>query len=119
VAAELSAFILENNCFVNPVTWGAGDSAELLTEFHQRDIPFPHFGRRWIDVKTVYSFLQLAKGTNPSGGLSSAMGRMKLQFRGPAHRAEVDAFNTLRFWFHLMERQTSFDAMLTLAKGLA
>jgi DNA polymerase III epsilon subunit-like protein len=119
VAAELSAFILENDCFVNPVTWGGGDSVELLDEFRQRDIRFPHFGRRWVDVKTVYSFLQMAKGVNPAGGLSSAMGRTKLQFIGPAHRAEVDAFNTLRFWFHLMERQTSVDAMLTLAKNLS
>lgn len=118
VAEELGKLIQDHDCFINPVTWGGGDSVELLSEFRERAIPFPHFGRRWVDVKTVYSFLMLTKGKSASGGLRSAMGQFKIKFEGQAHRADVDAFNTLRFWFGLMERQGSLDAMTLLAKSV-
>ena len=117
MARELGELILANNCFVNPVTWGGGDSVELLTEIRDRNIEFPHFGRRWIDVKTFYTYLMLARGKNPSGGLGSAMGQFKLPFKGTAHRADIDALNTLRFFFALLERQESFETIATLAKG--
>jgi inhibitor of KinA sporulation pathway (predicted exonuclease) len=117
MAQELAELITEHDCFVNPVTWGGGDSSELLEEIRNRNIHFPHFGRRWIDVKTFYTYIMLSRGKNPSGGLSSAMGAFKLPFKGEAHRADVDAFNTLRFFFALLERQESFETIATLAKG--
>ena len=118
VAEELGALIKQHNCFINPVTWGGGDSVELLAEFCKNGADFPFFGRRWIDTKTMYTMLMLSRGKNPAGGLSSAMGAYKLQFQGQAHRADVDADNTLRFFFHLLERQRGLEQLLDDAKSI-
>lgn len=118
VARELSELIKEHNCFVNPVTWGGGDSRELLDEFSQRCVDFPHFGRRWIDVKTWYTLMMFARGKNPTGGLASAMGAFKLHFRGTAHRADIDAVNTLALFFKIIERQRALDGLLHDAKNI-
>ena len=118
VAQALSQLISEYDCFVNPVTWGGGDSERLLAAFASHGIAFPHFGRRWLDVKTMHSFLQLSAGRNPGGGLRSCMTRYKLPFIGTAHRADVDAFNTLRLFFALMQRQRAIDAVLATCAGI-
>ena len=118
VARELGELIKTHKCFVNPVTWGGGDSSELLTEFCKNHADFPHFGRRWIDVKTWYTYLMLTKGKNPSGGLASAMGQFKLHFKGKAHRADVDAANTLALFFKLLERQDKLENLLDTARQI-
>jgi inhibitor of KinA sporulation pathway (predicted exonuclease) len=118
IGQEISRLIKEHGVFVNPVTWGGGDSTELKDEFNQHGIEFRHFGRRWIDVKTWYTLRLLANGKRPAGGLSSAMGVYKLQFEGQAHRADVDAYNTLRLFFEILKRQKQMLDTVTLAKGL-
>ena len=116
VARELGELIREHKVFVNPVTWGGGDSVELLAEFCKNHADFPYFGRRWIDVKTWYTYLMLTRSKQPSGGLSSAMGYFKLHFKGKAHRADVDAANTLALFFKLLERQAKLESILDSAK---
>jgi DNA polymerase III alpha subunit (gram-positive type) len=116
VARELGELIKQQNCFVNPVTWGGGDSVELLQEFSKQCVDFPHFGRRWIDTKTFYTLLMFARGKKPSGGLASAMGYFKLHFKGDAHRADVDAANTLALFFKLIERQRKMEHLIEDAK---
>ena len=118
IANELDRLIKDNDVFVNPVTWGGGDSTELKSEFEQHGIEFRHFGRRWIDVKTWYALRMLANGKRPAGGLSSAMGVYKMHFEGKAHRADVDAYNTLRLFFEILKRQKQMLDTVTLAKGL-
>ena len=118
VARELSELIKEHKVFVNPVTWGGGDSVELLAEFCKNHADFPHFGRRWIDVKTWYTYLMLTRGKAASGGLASAMGYFKLHFKGQAHRADVDAQNTLALFFKLLERQDKLESILDSAKNV-
>ena len=118
IGQELSRLIKDNDVFVNPVTWGGGDSTELKSEFDQHGIEFRHFGRRWIDVKTWYVLRLLANGKRPVGGLSSAMGVYKMHFEGKAHRADVDAYNTLRLFFEILKRQKQMLDTVTLAKGL-
>lgn len=109
VASELGSLIREAGVFVNPVQWGLGDARELLAEFANAGLDFPHFGRRVIDVKHFFLFVEAANGRALSGGLRSAMGRHGLQFTGTPHRADADALNTLRFFFHLLRRQESLE----------
>lgn len=116
IGQELSRLIKDNDVFVNPVTWGGGDSTELKNEFDKHGIEFKHFGRRWVDVKTWYVMRMLANGKKPSGGLSSAMGVYKMQFEGKAHRADVDAYNTLRLFFEILKQQKRMLDMISMAK---
>ena len=118
VARELSELIREHKVFVNPVTWGGGDSVELLAEFCKNHADFPHFGRRWIDVKTWYTYVMLTRGKAASGGLASAMGYFKMHFKGQAHRADVDAANTLALFFKLLDRQARLESILDSAKNI-
>jgi len=118
VARELSELIKQHNTWINPITWGGGDSRELLDEFCKNYADFPHFGRRWIDTKTWYTFMMFARGKNPSGGLASAMGAFKMHFRGTAHRADIDAVNTLALFFKFLERQRGLEGMLHDAKSI-
>jgi ATP-dependent DNA helicase DinG len=116
VAQELGNLITENNLFVNPVQWGMGDAEQLKNEFKQNNVEFLHFGNRTIDVKTIFVFMQMAKGTSFKGGLKSSMGRYKLQFKGEPHRADVDAYNTLVFYFELMKRQSKLEQIVRTIK---
>lgn len=120
-AQELGDLLREQEVFVNPVTWGGGDSADLLRTFAHAQIEFHHFGRRWIDVKTWTTLLSLARtrtATIQHGGLSKAMARYKLQFVGKAHRADVDAFNTLRLFFAILDRQRKLEGCVAQIKNL-
>jgi DNA polymerase III alpha subunit (gram-positive type) len=118
VAQELGSIITENCCFTNPITWGQGDSLELLAEFKERSINFPFFGRRIFDVKTLYVFHQMVKGLTVSGGLKRVMNSYKLEFEGDAHRADVDSLNTLRLFFHLIHKGRKLQDTLTTLTAL-
>lgn len=118
VAETIENIMQSSKCFMNPITWGGGDSVELQAEFRERGIPFRSFGRRWIDVKTFFVMHQLSKGLSATGGLAKSMPKFGLQFKGTPHRADQDAFNTLRLFFAMLERQNSIDQLLSLAKKL-
>src|SRR5690606_28978465 len=79
VASELGDLASSQGLFVNPVTWGGGDSELLLSSFKNQNVAFPHFGRRWVDVKTLHVMLAVVRGQSPRGGLSSVMGRYGLR----------------------------------------
>jgi len=112
VAEEIGNLINQCKCFTNPITWGQGDADELKTEFRERNIHFPFFGRRIFDVKTIYVFQQMVEGKSPSGGLRKSMISYGLDFIGQSHNAEYDAMNTLRFFFYFMERQRKFEEFI-------
>jgi DNA polymerase III alpha subunit (gram-positive type) len=122
VAQELGAIITENQCFCNCVVWGGNnkfsDATELKDEFAQRGIDFPYFGRRVIDIKTLYVFNQMVRGKTPSGGLRKSMISYGLDFIGQSHNAEYDALNTLRFFFYFLQRQKMFEDYKELMSGL-
>ena len=112
VAQELGNIITENKCFVNPIVCGGGaenDATELKDEFRERGINFPFFGRRVLDVKTLYVFNQMVQGKTPSGGLLKSMISYGVNFIGTSHRAEIDAENTLRFFFYFLNKQRKFE----------
>jgi inhibitor of KinA sporulation pathway (predicted exonuclease) len=117
-ADRLKQIITEYNTFVNPVQWGLGDADELLDAFKYKQVDFPHFGRRVIDVKHLFLYLEAANGRALSGGLRSAMGKYKIPFQGTAHRAARDAYNTLRFFFHLLERQKKLEDCAKMMKTI-
>jgi inhibitor of KinA sporulation pathway (predicted exonuclease) len=120
LAEELGNLIQVNECFVNPIVWGGGgdgnDASELKAEFRERNIDFPLFGRRVIDVKGIYVFHQMVEGKSPSGGLRKSMISCGLDFIGKSHRADVDAENTLRFFFYFLERQRKFEEFRVLMR---
>jgi inhibitor of KinA sporulation pathway (predicted exonuclease) len=112
VAEQFGELLKVNECFVNPIVWGGGDgndASELKAEFRERNIDFPFFGRRVVDVKTLYVFQQMVEGKSPSGGLRKSMISYGLDFVGTPHRADVDAENTLRFFFYFLQRQRKFE----------
>jgi DNA polymerase III epsilon subunit-like protein len=119
VAQEFGELLKVNNVFPNPITWGQNDAEELKNEFRVRNIDFPFFGRRIIDVKTIYVFLEMVNGRSPAGGLSKSMGRYKIPFNGKSHRADVDAVNTLRFYFYLLQRQNVLETCMSTMKNIA
>lgn len=118
MARQLGSLIDQYKPFLNPITWGGGDSRELLDEFKRREISFPYFGHRWVDVKTWYVLHRLAKGQSATGGLRSAMGNYKLHFQGETHRADDDALNTLRLFFKILDQQSQINTVLNLAKEI-
>jgi inhibitor of KinA sporulation pathway (predicted exonuclease) len=118
VAEELGALLQTNQCFVNPITWGQGDAAELLYEFEERNINFPFFGRRILDVKTIHVFNQMVNGKTPAGGLRKSMNQYGIKFIGEPHRADVDAHNTLRLFFYFLKRQRVFEDMKEIMSTL-
>lgn len=95
--------------FVNPVQWGLQDAPLLLDAFRSEGVQFPHWGRRVIDVKHLFLYIEAANGRTMSGGLRSALGRHKLQFVGTPHNAVDDSYNTLRLFFHLLRRQQALE----------
>lgn len=122
LAEELGMLISWEKCFVNPLVWGGNDkfsdATELKDEFRERNIEFPFFGRRVIDVKTLYVFNQMVRGKTPSGGLRKSMISYGLDFIGQSHNAEYDALNTLRFFFYFLQRQKMFEDYKELMSGL-
>lgn len=113
VANELGELLRSYEIYSSPVVWGGGgwgnDATELKDEFTERGIEFKFFGHRVIDVKTIFVFNQILKQRTKKSGLSKAMASYGLKFEGKQHRADDDAKNTLRFFFHLVYRQKTFE----------
>lgn len=118
MARELHELLEDRAPFINPVTWGGGDAERLLDGMRENGITFHHFGRRWLDVKTMCALRTLAEGKSPAGGLRSVMASYGLQFVGKQHRAGADAFNTMRLFREVLERQKRLRAALELVKGV-
>ena len=57
----------------------------------------------------VFTFTAAIKDGNP---------RYKLQFVSKAHRADIDAFNTLRLFFAILERQRTLEGCISQMKNL-
>lgn len=86
---------------LNPLTWGGGDAETLREQLNRKDERWI-FGRRWIDVKTLYAAWRMAQGKDISGGLAKAMTKLKLAFEGRKHNATDDALNTFRMYRALL-----------------
>lgn len=100
--SQLETVVREQNCFRNPLTWGGGDSIELKNQLILSGLSLDSetylFGRRWIDVKTIYQTYRLSLGKPPQGSLKTALKRVKVPSVGRHHDALVDAENTFRLY---------------------
>ena len=117
---RLVDFFNQYQPFMNPLTWGGPDVVELkeqvvIQQLRQegemdpdvfpREFPknWP-FGRRWLDVKTVYIAYRMANGDTIQSGLARSMTKLGLAFDGRKHDAADDAANTIRVYFELLDR---------------
>jgi inhibitor of KinA sporulation pathway (predicted exonuclease) len=86
---------------LNPLTWGGGDTVILRQQLGLSEERWM-FGRRWIDVKTLYVAWRMSHDKEISGGLAKAMTRLGLTFQGRKHNALDDAHNTFRMYRALL-----------------
>jgi len=91
--------------FLNPLTWGGNDVAEIFKQLGHEE-GRSHFGRRYVDVKTIFVAWRLANDNHFQGGLAKSMTKVGLAFEGRKHRADDDALNTLRMYLKLLEKFT-------------
>ena len=106
---EVCRLYVQHECQYNVITWGGGDTTVFYeqTKEHRAslaDKKAAHiFGRRWLDVKTLFQVREIAQGRKPAAGLRKAMVRSGLRFEGTAHTAGDDAWNTFRLFMKLKE----------------
>lgn len=93
---------LSFNCFRNPITWGGGDSELLRQQLGLANERYL-FGRRWLDVKTIFVSRCFAKDEKHQAGLGKALTRCGLRFEGRKHNAKDDAVNTFRIYYCLLK----------------
>lgn len=117
-ADELASLIEKHSTFIQCITWGGMDSIELLKEFNDRNVNFKYTSTRHIDLKVIYTYLMIAMGKSVTAGLKSGLDEFKLTFEGKAHRADVDAYNTLKLFFTLVNRQVKLENILALGKEI-
>lgn len=91
------------NCFRNAIVWGGGDSEFLRQQLNKDEETFL-FGRRWIDVKTVFISYMWSMGIKGQAGLARALTKLGLQFKGRKHSAIDDAKNTFIIYRELLMR---------------
>lgn len=92
------------DCFRNPLVWGGGDTLELKKQLNIYNDEIFLFGRRWIDVKTLFISYQWSKDLHAQAGLSKAMNKLGLQFNGKKHNACSDALNTFLIYRELLNK---------------
>jgi len=90
-------------CRMNAITWGGGDTECLRKQLGMEDTRWV-FGRRWIDTKSIAQSYFVANGTSHPGGLAKSMTKLGLKFEGTKHRADDDAYNTIRVYLHLLNK---------------
>ena len=99
---QLQALHTKYECFRNAICWGGGDSSELRKQLKLDDDIFL-FGRRWIDVKTVYISYRWASNLSHQAGLAKALLKIGMTFEGKKHNACDDARNTFYIYRELLE----------------
>jgi len=100
---DLKALHAHYKCFRNPLTWGGGDSQDLRKALDLDDEIFL-FGRRWIDVKTLFISYMFSKGESHRSGLAKSLIRLGMRFDGKKHNAKDDAKNTFLIYHELLKR---------------
>jgi len=100
---KLVALHNKYNCMRNPLTWGGGDSAELREQLGLTDGNYI-FGRRWLDMKTIYQMWRLSQREKLQSGLAKSLTRLGINFQGRKHNATDDARNTFKMACALLKK---------------
>ena len=100
---DMCGHLAQYKPFMNPLTWGGGDAELLRNQLGLTDERFV-FGRRWIDVKTLYQSWRFSQNESIRSGLAKSMTRVGLKFEGTKHTAMDDASNTFRIYRELLKR---------------
>lgn len=94
----LKDFVVKYQPFLNPLVWGSGESNDSSYLRNALGDPRPWvFGRRVLDVKTIFVMHRIRLNEKPQSGLSKSMARCGMQFYGCKHDAYYDAYNTFKF----------------------
>lgn len=100
--------------FMNPLTWGAGDSRALRSDlerlehkfsggFHNPNkLPVFCFGHRTFDCKQRFQEQCILESKSLQSGLKKALKRCGLSFQGRPHEALSDARNTFLLYYYLL-----------------
>ena len=115
---EIYDLMQQYKCFANPVVWGGGDANLFKKEAKEKFGYCKLFGHREIDLKTIYSFFQLAKNEKLNSSLKSTLNSYKLNFEGTQHRAVDDARNTLSLFFAMILKQKTIYNLINEASNL-
>jgi inhibitor of KinA sporulation pathway (predicted exonuclease) len=115
---EIYNLMQENKCFPNPVVWGGGDANLFKKESKEKFGYCKVFGHREMDIKTIYSFFQMAKNEKTNSSLKSTLASYKLIFEGTQHRAVDDARNTLSLFFTMIIKQKAIFNLIIEASKL-
>lgn len=102
VMIDLDRFIGVNKAFRQPICWGI-DAECLRTECKGTKAKW-HYGKAYMNLKSVYQFHQISNKKDHHGGLKVSMKEVGLQFTGNQHRAITDAENTAHMYMELSER---------------
>ena len=104
--ANMCDFHKEYNCFRNNLQWGQGDSEclERLVRKEITEVEWFLFGRRSIDVKTVFISYRWANGLNAQAGLAKALNKLGFNFEGKKHNSLCDAKNTFIIYRELLKK---------------
>ncbi len=94
----------ESQRHLNALTWGGGDSEDLRQQLglDKENVAAWKFGRRWLDVKTVFIAWRASRGKPGEGGLARSLTKLRLKFRGRQHNALHDAENTFLAYVALL-----------------
>ena len=115
---EIYDLMQQYKCFPNPVVWGGGDANLFKKEAKEKFGYCKLFGHREIDLKTIYSFFQMAKNEKTNSSLKSTLISYKLNFEGTQHRAVHDARNTLSLFFTMILKQKAIYNLINEASIL-
>lgn len=97
---ELKILYNKHICYCNPVVWGNENMITLLQQVGDDEWGF---GRRSLDVKTVFQTYRLANGNSIPGSLESSMAKMGLRPDDSA-TAEKVAINIFKLYYSLLEK---------------
>lgn len=100
---NLTRLFKKYECFRNNIAWGHGDARGLKKQLYIKDDEMFLFGRREIDVKTLFVSYRFMKEQHHQAGLAKACNILGIPFIGRKHNAKDDSYNTFLVYRKLLQ----------------